>query len=146
MDAERARAFLLTLPHVTETMQWGANLVFWVGDKAIGGKMFALINLDGGEGPVISFAAAGEHAAELLERDGLKSAPYFGRLGWIAAERWDALRAREWQVELSSAHAIVMGKLPPRMLAMLSLPLKQRETAIAERKRLMAQRAASAKS
>jgi len=46
MDAERLRTFLLTLPHTVETMQWGANLVFWVGDKAIGGKMFALINLD----------------------------------------------------------------------------------------------------
>src|ERR1035441_9602852 len=46
MDAERLRAFLLTLPHVAETMQWGANLVFWVGDKAVGGKMFALLNLD----------------------------------------------------------------------------------------------------
>ena len=46
MDADRLRAYLLTLPHVVETMQWGANLVFWVGDKAIGGKMFALINLD----------------------------------------------------------------------------------------------------
>ena len=39
-------AFLLTLPHTVETRQWGNNLVFWVGDKAIGGKMFALINLD----------------------------------------------------------------------------------------------------
>ena len=35
MDSERLRAYLLTLPHVVETMQWGANLVFWVGDKAI---------------------------------------------------------------------------------------------------------------
>src|SRR5271168_1794039 len=46
MDAERAREYLLRLPHVVETMQWGANLVFWVGDKAIGGKMFAVLNLD----------------------------------------------------------------------------------------------------
>ena len=35
MDTERARAFLLSLPHVAETMQWGANLVFWAGDKRI---------------------------------------------------------------------------------------------------------------
>src|ERR1700712_4622216 len=49
MDAERARAFLLKLPHVVETRQWGDNLVFWVGDKAIGGKMFALLNLDLGD-------------------------------------------------------------------------------------------------
>ena len=41
MDSESARAFLLRLPHVEETLQWGNNLVFWVGDKAIGGKMFA---------------------------------------------------------------------------------------------------------
>ena len=42
MDAERLREYVLSLPHVVETMQWGANLVYWVGDKAIGGKMFAL--------------------------------------------------------------------------------------------------------
>jgi predicted DNA-binding protein (MmcQ/YjbR family) len=46
MDVERMRGYLLGLPHVEETMQWGENLVFWVGDKAIGGKMFALIDLD----------------------------------------------------------------------------------------------------
>jgi hypothetical protein len=28
MDAERVREYLLRLPHVVETMQWGANLVF----------------------------------------------------------------------------------------------------------------------
>ena len=46
MDAESTRAYLLKLPSVVETLQWGNNLVFWVGDKAIGGKMFALLNLD----------------------------------------------------------------------------------------------------
>ncbi len=57
MDAEIVRAYLLTLPFVEETMQWGANLVFWVGDKSIGGKMFALVNLDGDGKAVLSFAA-----------------------------------------------------------------------------------------
>jgi len=76
MDAERLRAFLLTLPHAVETMQWGANLVFWVGDKAIGGKMFALLNLDepAGSGdrkrhPLLSYAAGPARYAELLELD-----------------------------------------------------------------------------
>jgi predicted DNA-binding protein (MmcQ/YjbR family) len=45
MDAESTRAFLLKLPFVEETLQWGNNLVFWVSDKAVGGKMFALIDL-----------------------------------------------------------------------------------------------------
>ncbi len=46
MDAEKARAFLLKLPHVVETRQWGNNLVFWVGDKTRGGKMFCLLDLE----------------------------------------------------------------------------------------------------
>ena len=49
MDAERFRAYLLTLPHVVETAQWG-GLVFWVGDKSIGGKMFVMVPLDEHEG------------------------------------------------------------------------------------------------
>ena len=39
MDAEIVREYLLKLPDVEETMQWGANLVFWVGDKSIGGNV-----------------------------------------------------------------------------------------------------------
>ena len=57
MDAERARAFLLALPHVRETVQWGDNLVFWVGDKAEGGRMFCLLDLEAGKHGVVSFAA-----------------------------------------------------------------------------------------
>ena len=137
MDAERARGFLLQLPHVVETVQWGDNLVLWVGDKAIGGKMFALINLDG-RGPVISFASGAERAAELCEREGLLPAPYFARLHWVAAERWDALGAREWQEELGNAHAIVFAKLPPRVREVLLMPQKQQAALVAERRRALA--------
>jgi predicted DNA-binding protein (MmcQ/YjbR family) len=112
MDVERARAFLLGLPHVAETVQWGDNLVFWVGDKVVGGKMFALIDLDGAGGPVIAFAAGAEHAAELCEREGFRPAPYLARAHWVAAERWDVMGAREWERELAAAHAVVWAKLP----------------------------------
>ncbi len=84
MDAERLREYLLRLPHVVETMQWGANLVFWVGDKAIGGKMFALINLDDDQRAVLSFAAGPERYAELLETEGVVPAPYLARAHWVA--------------------------------------------------------------
>ena len=117
MDAERARAFLLSLPHVVETQQWGDNLVFWIADKARGGKMFALIDLGpkaGTTGPVISFAATPDHQAELLERDGLLPAPYLARAGWIAAQSWSALRPADWVAELRSANETVWAKLPPR--------------------------------
>lgn len=114
MDAERVRAFLLTLPHVAETLQWGDNLVFWVGDKSIGGKMFALVNLSADANGVISFAAGPERFAELVEQEGLKPAPYLARAYWVAAENWNCLRPAEWQQELHAAHAVVFAKLPKR--------------------------------
>lgn len=129
MNAERLRAFLLSLPHVSETMQWGANLVFWVGDKAFGGKMFALINLDepttdeaSGRTPrrIASFAAGPEQFSELVEVEGLIPAPYLARAHWVTAERWDVFSTAEWQRELRAAHAIVFAKLPARLRRQLA--------------------------
>ena len=143
MDAERARAYLLSLPHVIETMQWGENLVFWVGDKAVGGKMFTVINLDALGGPVVSFAAGGEHAAELCEREGLIPAPYLARAGWVAAEHWGALNAREWKAELEAAHRRVLAKLPARTLAILAMPAKARGALVQQRRQEIARKAAA---
>lgn len=122
MDAERARAFLLTLPHVKETRQWGDNLVFWVGDKATGGKMFCLLSLDAGVHGVASFAADPERFAELVERDGLRPAPYLARAFWVGAEHWRALRHPEWERAFADAHARVWDRLPKRVRAALTQP------------------------
>ena len=138
MDAEQARAFLLTLPHVVETEQWGNNLVFWTGDKAIGGKMFALIDLDTGIHGKISYAAGAERFAELVEIEGLSPAPYFGRIFWIAAERWNVFRNSEWQEELRAAHAITFAKLPPKVHKALELPPKELHRFVEERRALLA--------
>ena len=146
MDAERLRAYLLTLPHVVETMQWGANLVFWTGDKAIGGKMFALINLDEPRGPqatenerlVISYAAGPAHYAELLEIDGLVPAPYMARIHWVAASRWDVFTTAEWQRELRAAYDLTVAKLPKKVLATLALPAAKQKTLIAQRRKILA--------
>jgi len=138
MDAERIRAFLLKLPHVVETMQWGANLVFWVGDKAIGGKMFALANLDGGGKAVISYSAGAERYAELLERDGLFPAPYMARIYWVAAENWSVFRVAEWEEELRTAYELTFAKLPPKIRGLLALPAAKQKRLIAERRKLLA--------
>jgi len=138
VDAERIRAFLLTLPHVAETMQWGANLVFWAGDKAIGGKMFALVNLDEDQrGGVIAYAAGPERYSELLEIEGLSPAPYLARAHWVSASRWDVFRTSEWQSELTAAHALVINKLPARTRAVLAMPTRERQHLIAERRRAL---------
>jgi predicted DNA-binding protein (MmcQ/YjbR family) len=143
MDAERIRGFLLGLPHVVETMQWGNNLVFWVGDKAIGGKMFALVNLDGDGRAVISYAAGRERYDELLEIEGVIPAPYMARIFWVAVERWDVFRAAEWEQELTAAHGITSAKLPPRTRAVLALPVKEQRKLIRERRAVLAARAAA---
>lgn len=146
MDADHIREFLLKQPHVEETMQWGANLVFWVGDKAIGGKMFALVNLDEGGRAVLSFAAGAERYAELLENDGVIPAPYLARIHWVALERWDALRAQELKHLLSCARELVYDKLPRRTKDALALPPTARKKMIAERRKLLAIRPAAIKS
>jgi predicted DNA-binding protein (MmcQ/YjbR family) len=145
MDVERIRAYLLTLPHAVETMQWGANLVFWVGDKAIGGKMFALANLDGDGRAVISYAAGAERYSELLEIEGIIPAPYMARIFWVAVERWDVFRTTEWERELRAAHSITFNKLPPRTRAVLAMTATQQRRLIADRRKLLAKRAAKKK-
>jgi predicted DNA-binding protein (MmcQ/YjbR family) len=142
MDAERIRSLLLKLPHVVETMQWGANLVFWVGDKAIGGKMFALVNLDGDGRAVISYAAGRERYAELLEIDGVIPAPYMARIFWVAVERWDVFRGTDWERELLAAYEITFAKLPPRVRGVLAMPPKEQKKLLRDRKALLAERAA----
>lgn len=111
MDSERARKLLLSLPHAREALQWGDNLVFWVGDKTAGGKMFALMDLSLQNGLVIAFAAGPERAAMLLEHEGFRPAPYLARAHWVAAERWDVLRSNAWLPELTQAHAYVLGRM-----------------------------------
>src|ERR1700748_2235134 len=126
MDAERLREFLLKLPHVEETMQWGENLVFWAGDKAIGGKMFAVANLDEDGRGVLSFAA-GDRFNELLENEGVIPAPYLARAYWVCLERWDALSERELKELLAHAHELVFAKLPKRTKDVLTMPATQRK-------------------
>src|SRR5882757_9119600 len=138
MDSESARAFLQRLLHVEETLQWGNNLVFWVGDKAIGGKMFALMNLDADSNGVLSFAAGPEGAAELLEVDGIFPAPYLARAHWVAMERWNVLRASELQARLRAARDIVEAKLPKRTRDVLAMPPSERRKLIAARRKELA--------
>ena len=132
---------LLELPHTVETVQWGGNLVFWAGDKSIGGKMFALVDLAASHGYPISYAAGPERYHELLEREGFGPAPYFARAFWVAVQRWSSLRNAEWDDEFHLAHKLTMNKLPARTRAVLALPPRERARAIAARKKLLHERA-----
>jgi predicted DNA-binding protein (MmcQ/YjbR family) len=139
MDAESMRAFLLSLPDVAETMQWGDNLVFWVGDKAIGGKMFALASLTPDRG-VLSFAAGPERFAELVEREGVFPAPYLARAYWVAIERWNTLSVSELKGLLHAARGIIHERLPAKTKKALTMSHGEKKKLIAAKKRAAAAR------
>jgi predicted DNA-binding protein (MmcQ/YjbR family) len=141
MNIDSARRFLLSLPHVVETTQWGDNLLFWVGDKAIGGKMCAVLDLSGAGaamGGLISYPVPREHFADLLEMEDIKPAKYLARLSWVSVHRWDVFRTAEWHHELRAAHALTLAKLPQKAHRILALPKKEQKRIIALHKAKLA--------
>jgi len=138
MDNERIREICLALPHAVETVGWGHHLIYWAGDRDIGGKMFASPDLDGSGEGVLAFHCGAERFQELLEKDGIRPTPYSAKYFWVALERWDALKPREIAEELVRAHALIYEKLPKRVKAVLALPEKERAKLIRERKKELA--------
>jgi len=142
MDNERIREFCLSLPHVSETLNWGHHLVYWVGDRAIGGKMFAMTDVDGSGTGVLWFHCGSERFHELLEIEGVMASPYLAKAHWVTLERWDALRPRQIEDELRRANALIYEKLPRRSKAVLAMPEKEQAKVIRERKKVLAAREA----
>jgi predicted DNA-binding protein (MmcQ/YjbR family) len=145
MDNERIRAICMALPHVAETLNWGHHLVYWAGDRDIGGKMFAMTDADGTGFGKLWFHCGAERFHELLEIDGISASPYLAKAYWVTMERWDVLRPRDIEEELRRAHALIFEKLPKRTKTLLALPEKERKQAIRERKKILAERAAAPK-
>ena len=109
MDIESVRKFCLSLPHVTEDIQWESDLLM-----RIGKKMFAVLSLEASD-HVMSFKCTRETFAELVERDGIMPAPYVARYHWVALERFDALNKRELEALLKTAYQLVRDKLPKKV-------------------------------
>jgi predicted DNA-binding protein (MmcQ/YjbR family) len=141
MDNERIRAICMSFPHVAETVNWGHHLVYWAGDRDIGGRMFASTDLDGSGVGVLSFHCGAERFHELLEIEGMRPTPYSAKNFWVTMERWDVLRSKQVEDELKKAYALIFERLPKHTKTMLDLPEKERNKAIRERKK--AKKAAS---
>jgi predicted DNA-binding protein (MmcQ/YjbR family) len=138
MDNERIREICLSLPHTAETLNWGHHLVYWVGDRDLGGKMFAMTDVDGMGSSVLWFHCGAERFHELLENEGVFAAPHLARAHWVALERWDALPVRQIEDELRRAHALILAKLPKRTQAVLALPKKELSRLLSERRKKLA--------
>ena len=143
MDNERIRAICLAMPHVTETLNWGHHLVYWACDRDIGGKMFAMTDVDSTGTGVLWFHCGAERFHELLEIEGITASPYLAKAHWVTLARWDVLRPREIEEELKRARALIYERLPKRTKAVLALPEKERAKVIRERKKLLAARTKS---
>ncbi len=140
MDNERIRAICMSLPHAAETVNWGHHLVYWAGDRDIGGKMFAMTDLDGTGFGVLWFHCGAERFHELLEIEGISASPYLAKAHWVTMERWDALRSKQVEDELRRAHDLILDRLPKRTRTILAMPEKERNKIIRERKKVVADR------
>lgn len=119
MDIEAIRRHCLSLPHTTEKIQWGADLVF-----KVGGKMYAAVVLDDRQLGRVSFKSTPEGFAELIEREGIEPAAYSARYHWVTVLAPHALRDDEIRGLLRAAYDIVRAALPKRVqLALASAPL-----------------------
>jgi predicted DNA-binding protein (MmcQ/YjbR family) len=115
MDLESIRKFCLSLPHATERVQWGNDLLF-----CIGGKMFAVAGLDAKYPTKLSFKCTPEKFSELIELEGIIPAPYVARYHWVALEDLDAISQTELKGLLKTAHQLVHDKLPRKVQSDLS--------------------------
>lgn len=114
MSAEWFRELCLALPHVTEHVQWGSNLVF-----KVGGRIFAIMALEPGGG-VFSFKCSPESYAELIEIPGIVPAPYLARASWVSFETPDVLPRAEVKNLVRIAHELVFSKLTRKVRAALA--------------------------
>ncbi len=107
------RAICMALPHVTETVQWGDNLVF----KA-GGKIFVIAPLEPAN-TCLSFKCTKDDFDELVERPGIIPAAYLARAHWVSLEDASGMPRAEVKRRLEEAYAVVYAGLPKKVRAAL---------------------------
>ena len=115
MDIEWVRRHCMALPHTTEKVQWGNDLVF-----KIAGKMYAVAALEPGD-HWLSFKCTPEDFAALTERPGVVPAPYMARAQWVALETEDALSPAEIKRHIRQSYDLVVARLPGKTRASLGV-------------------------
>jgi predicted DNA-binding protein (MmcQ/YjbR family) len=108
MDLDTIREYCLSLPHATEDVQWGNDLLF-----RIAGKIFAAANLDPPHS--LSLKCTPEKFADLIEIDGIIPARYMARNKWVTILRFDALPDKEIKLLVRESYDMICGKLPKKV-------------------------------
>ena len=113
--------FCHSLPHVTEDIKWGKDLVF-----SIGGKMFAVFNSE--DLTKFSFKTTPENFAALTSIDGVQPAPYVARYHWVAVTRANALPFGVLKQLLGESYELVAAGLPAKVRKRLGVKLESKLT------------------
>ncbi|MBV8537107.1 MAG: MmcQ/YjbR family DNA-binding protein [Alphaproteobacteria bacterium] len=100
----------MALTAATESVQWGSQYVY-----KVGGKMFAIIGMDGRAFDGVSFKVASDSFHILTKEPGVIPAPYLARAGWIMIERLDILPDDHLRAYIARSHALVVAKLPKKL-------------------------------
>jgi predicted DNA-binding protein (MmcQ/YjbR family) len=112
MTNESIRHHCLGLPHATEIVQWESHLLF-----KVGGKMFAIIDLDGHS---CSFRSTPDGYAEFVEMADIVPASHnMWKYHWVTLDSLMALPERELKAALTTAYEIVRASLPKGVQASL---------------------------
>jgi predicted DNA-binding protein (MmcQ/YjbR family) len=109
MNIDDLRAFCLSMPHATEDVQWGNDLLFRIGNKIFAGTGLDTTPLQ------VSFKCTPEKFAELIEMDGIVPAPYTARYHWVSVERTDVLPREELEALIRQSYEMVLTKLPAKL-------------------------------
>ena len=136
VSLHRTREFLLSLPRVEETLQWD-SFVYWVFDKAVGGKMFAMLEPEPGGKHVGAFAVPPDRFHDLLEVDGVSPAPYLARAHWVAFHDWQVFPQAELQQHLRQAYDRVETRLPTRIQRLAELKDREYRALVKEKRAIL---------
>ena len=117
MNIDSIRSYCLSLPHATEDIQWGNDLLF-----RIAGKIFAGMSLDPPHS--LSFKCTPEKFDELIEQEGIIPAPYVARNKWVMLERLDALSDRDIKSLIANSYEMIFSKLTKKTQAELGATTK----------------------
>jgi len=117
MNLDSIRNYCLSLPHATEDIQWGNDLLF-----RISGKIFAGMSLDPPHS--LLFKCTPEKFDELIEFEGIIPAPYMARNKWVMLERLDALNDSEIKVLIKNSYEMIFSKLTKKAQADLGAAAK----------------------
>ncbi|HEV2561384.1 MAG TPA: MmcQ/YjbR family DNA-binding protein [Rhizomicrobium sp.] len=104
------------MPGVTVHTPWGDSVVY-----KVGGKMFAMIPMDGKKPSGVWFKAGETSARILTQIKGIEPCPYLARAHWVAMDNLKPLKAKELREYLTRAHALVAQGLSKKKRASLGI-------------------------